>query len=84
MKSLSLKANYCTIELSTGSMIEIMESPARVLELRAKHLGTDNAIQLPLVVGSGRSDADYREHGFFVPEQIAAVYPLDEIVLKRF
>lgn len=75
---MSLEANTCTIELSTGSFIEIAETPQAVMEHRFQHLGTGKLMRLPRLAGTSRPDADYRQEVYVDPHQIVAVYPLDE------
>lgn len=75
---MSLEAVTCTVELSTGSLIEVSETPRAVLDRRLKNLNTGAFIRLHVLTGTGRSDADYRQEVFVDPLSIVAVYPLDE------
>lgn len=75
---MSLEAVTCTVELSTGSLIEVAETPKVVLDRRFQNLINGSFIHLHVLTGTSRSDADYRQEVFVDPLQIVAVYPLDE------
>src|SRR5882757_3081696 len=83
-----LQANSCTIELSTGSFIEVAEAPKDVLFAReqklqmlmrrGKPVARPDMMELTPLIGSQRSDAEYRERYWVDPCHIVAVYPLDQ------
>lgn len=75
---MSLDANTCTIELSTGGFVEVALSPEEVMKLRWSVVGTGKFIELPRLTGAGRRDADYRQAVFVDPLSIVAIHPLDE------
>lgn len=79
-QSHSMKANTCTIELSTGSFIEVALTPEEVIQARtvALETGDGEMLELPKQMGTGRADAKYREMTYVVPEHIGAIHPLDE------
>lgn len=75
----SQEAITCTIELSTGSFLEISETPESVMVKRNAGLAAGLMVTLQRLTGTNRSDADYRQMVFIDPAHIVAVYPLDEM-----
>lgn len=71
----SAEATYCTVELNTGSFVEVAATPQETLA----DLRSDGLIKLPRLGRSGRADADYREDFWLRGDQVVAVYPLDEV-----
>lgn len=84
-----LQANSCTVELTTGSLIEVAQAPKDVLFERERlmtHQASGGGGLVPVIdmmelvplIGSQRSDAEYREKVWVDPRHIVAIYPLDE------
>lgn len=80
---MSLDAVTCTIELSTGSLLEIALTPREIFERSAQTMVDEYGraqgfIPLPVLTGTDRSDADYRQEVYVDFTSIVAIYPLDE------
>lgn len=72
------KANTCTVELSTGSFVEVAQTPEEVLRERGMAMGGSEMMEIVPLIGSSRPDAEWREKIWIDPLQVVAVYPLDE------
>lgn len=75
------QASYCTVELKTGSFVEVDVTPAQLL--KNLMIDTSGLLELPRhLIKPSRTTSGFRDRVWLNSSQIVAIYPLDEVPYK--